>query len=508
MRLRGLGLAVCLVLGFAVLGFANVAPTMEDIYVITVQDEAVTFEIRAEDADIDPVDTTAHPLTLAILAGPIHGVLIGDLTSIAYRSPHTAAVEVTYVPADGFVGTDFVTLSVTDPFGEQAMGTTTIEIVVEARRTIGILSGNWNAEVTYNTQTGGFTAFRTQFTEVYRVGNLTMKSVASIQMETNAGVKEMVFDSLRFQTDYSILNIDHTSTLAFDPDAGAIVDMFDYWLTSTRFTLAGVDFAHTLYLLNTQTDSYQALSAQVQIGAFSVTNNLRFNLDPSCGFFFASSDTLASWTWCDVRLQASIGFTCDGFEELTIGAYSIPIPGFGWVSDDVYLDAAVTFDMDGKSLSANAYWRPSTSSCIKLLAELDLSGPAAGPVTGNTVSDAIHIYGLRFECAIPSAYGDITFVSATALDSSYNSTVTGQTDYFEMFRFSGPLLACCGYPGSWSVATYFNEGATMLFDWGMTLIRADVVITDHFNFIFETVFRSGFFGDPNLELTVGWMTRW
>ena len=164
--------------------------------------------------------------------------------------------------------------------------------------------------------------------------------------------------------------------------------------------------------------------------------------------------------------------------------------------------------MDGKSLSASTYWRPGAVNCIKLLAKFDLSGPAVSPVTGNTVFESIHIYGLKLECDIPSAYGNVRFVSATSFGSSYNSTVTGQTDYFEMFRFSGPLLACCGYPGSWSVATYFNAGSAMLFDWGMTVIRADVVLSDHFNFSFETAFRSGMFGDPKLELSVGWMTRW
>jgi len=142
------------------------------------------------------------------------------------------------------------------------------------------------------------------------------------------------------------------------------------------------------------------------------------------------------------------------------------------------------------------------------LAELSLGAAGAGPVTGSTVAQSIHVYGLRMECTIPSAFGAVSFVSATSLEPSYNSTVTGQSDYFELLRLSGPLLACCGYPGSWSVATYFNSGATMLFDWGMTLIRLDMAASNHFNFTFETVFRSGFFGDPRLELSVGWITRW
>jgi len=387
------------------------------------------------------------------------------------------------------------------------MGTTTVEIEVVSRRSVGILAGNWYTEVTCNTQTGGITAFSTQFTEVYRVGNLTLKSVAAIQMETNAGVKEMIFDTLRFQGDYSIFGIDHTSTLSFDPDA-ASADLFDYWLTSTRFSLAGVDFTHTLYLLNTQIDSYQALSAQASIGSLSVANTVRFDLDPSCGFSFASNNTTLAWTWCDVNLQADIGFSCDGFEALTLGASSIPVPGLGGILGDIFFSSAVTFELEEKSLTTSINWRPSALACVEILVDLDLSGPGAGPIVGDTVVESIHIYGLLIECDIPSAYGDVTFVSATSLDPTYNSIVTGQTDYFEVLRLAGPLQACCGYPGSWSIATYFNEGSTMALDWGMTLVRADVVFSDHFNLSLETVFRSGFFGDPRLELSVGCMVRW
>ena len=275
MRLRELYFAGLLILGCSVLSFANASPTMDDQYILTVQDESVTFEIRAEDTDIDPLVEDSHPLTFSILEGPLHGVLVGDLTDISYRPPYIAAVEVTYVPADGYVGTDFITLAVSDPLGASALGAITIEIEIEPRRSIGILAGNWTTGVTYNTQTGGFTVFRTQFTEVYRVGMLTLKSVASIQMETHAGVKTMVFDSLRFQTDFSLGGIDHTSTLAFDPDA-AIADVYDYWLSSTRFSLGDVDFTHTLYLPNSQTDSYQAFLARASVGSVSISNNLKF----------------------------------------------------------------------------------------------------------------------------------------------------------------------------------------------------------------------------------------
>lgn len=506
MKLRMLWLVSCLLFGLAVSGFANTAPIIEDRYVSTVQATPVTFEIRAEDTDIDPADASIHPLRFTILEGPIHGVLIGDLTELTYRPPHTAVVELTYVPADGYVGSDIISIMVTDPFGKIAVGTIDIEVV--PRRAQGVLAGNWSTKVSYNNSpTGGLSAFRTQFTQVYRIGSLMMKGIASVQMQTTAGAKDMVFDSLRFQVDYSISNIDHTSTLAFDPDA-SVADLFDHWRALTRFSLLGIDFAHTLYLLNTQTDSYQALSAQVSFGSVSVANTVRFDLKPDCGFVFSSNDTHVSWQWCDLALRASIGFNCAGFEELRLSAGNVPIPGFGWLLGDVFLNTAITFDMDGKRLSANARWLPRDMGCLQVLASLDLTGPVSGPVSGNISFDSIRIYGLRFEHDITSAFGDISVIAATALEAGYNAIVTGQTDYSSMFRISGPLLACCGHPGSWSMATYFHDGSTMLFDWGMTIVRADVVLSNQVNVNFETIFRSGFFGDPTLELTLGWMVRW
>jgi hypothetical protein len=382
-----------------------------------------------------------------------------------------------------------------------------VEIEVTRRRSVGMLSGNWVLDVGVSNQGDGIRIFRTQFTEVYRVSSLTLKSVASLQMETNAGVKAMSFSDLRFDGDVSLAGIDLTSTLSFRPDA-TVADRFDYWLTSTRFCLLDVDVVHTFYLAGTQTDSYQSISTSAQFGDVGISNNLRLKLDGRCGSFFSSIDTAVIWQWCGVALLASISFSQDGLEVFTVGISDLPLPGFGFASSLGSLDYSISFDMEGKSLATGIDWRPGALSCFELLTELDLGGPGVGPISGNTALSAIHIYGLKLVCAIPSAYGDIAFVSATSLDASYNSIVTGQTDYFEVIRLSGPLLTCCGYPGSWGMAAYFNVGSTSLFDWGMTLLYADIVFSDHFSFSLETVFRSGFFGDPTLELSIGWMTRW
>ena len=56
MRLRGISGVGLLVMLLGCVAFGNVAPTMEDQYVTTMQDTAVTFTLRAQDEDIGPLD--------------------------------------------------------------------------------------------------------------------------------------------------------------------------------------------------------------------------------------------------------------------------------------------------------------------------------------------------------------------------------------------------------------------------------------------------------------------
>ncbi|GAF69548.1 unnamed protein product, partial [marine sediment metagenome] len=126
-------LGVLLLVAGANVVLGNVPPTMDDQYVTTVEDTPVTFELRAQDVDIDPLNPDAHPLRFVLLEGPSHGILIGNMAEVRYEGPHDAVVELTYVPATGFVGTDLVTIAVYDPFDETASGTITIQIDVIER---------------------------------------------------------------------------------------------------------------------------------------------------------------------------------------------------------------------------------------------------------------------------------------------------------------------------------------------------------------------------------------
>ncbi len=493
MRRRGPWLVGLLVVMAAAAAFGNVPPTMEDQYVTTVQDTPVAFELRAQDEDIDPNDPEAHPLRFVLVEGPSHGVLIGDMTEVWYEGPHDALIALTYVPAAGFVGTDLVTMAVYDPYDETASGTVTIEIDVTARRAEGLLSGNWSMNATYVPQSGTFTVFGTQLTEVYRIGPLTVKGTAAMRKATVGGVDQFVFDTLRFDGDIKVGTLSASSTLSFEPDAPG--DPFDYWRTTVGFAVQGVSFRHTFYLAEDVTSSYQSLFAQGSVGGLSITNTLRMDVDDACDFVFGRNDAAVSWSWCDLELLGRLSVTCGGFQEASIDLYELPISGY---LPGLTLDAGLTFAVEKKRLTTTLSWRPLTVGCMRLYGELEVGGTQDMTVEGFT------IYGLRVECDI----GGVKVVSATSLDPAKNAVLTGQSDYFEVLRATGTLTGCCGVPGSWGVATYFYAGSAQLFDWGMTTGRFDVALNDHVNVNFEVVNRSGELGDPRVELSFGWTVRW
>lgn len=507
MTVRGLWIAVLLIVAGSLSVWTNVAPTMEDQRVVTVQNMPLALELQAEDGDIDPLDPTSEHLQFLVLEGPFYGALIGDLADVHYVEPHYGIVELTYVPADGYVGSDIVVVSAVDQHGEATSGTTTIEIDVAAQRAEGLLSGSWNIEVTFDVQSAEFTVFRTRLTEVYRLDRLTIKGIVDLKMKTVGAVKTFIFDALRLVTDVTLLGLNISSTLEFDPEAtGPAVNMFDYWRTTTDFVFLGVDFAHTLYLTRPQTASYQTIAMQGSLAGVFVSDTLRIELDDDCSFVWARNDAFLSWSWCDISLQASLGLTCAGFEKAVFTAVGIPVPSVGPLPEDVTLDFSVDFELDRKSFSAQLDWNPDWLGCIRLMAELETSS-VAHPAGSSERATGVVIYGLKLECEIPPG---VSFVSATSLDKNYNSKVTGQTDYFEVIRLAGDLVGCCGLPGYWGISTYFYDSSSWLFDWGMTMASFDLGLSEQLSVSFDLVLHSGDLtvSAPWTEVSVAWTARW
>lgn len=184
---------------------------------------------------------------------------------------------------------------------------------------------------------------------------------------------------------------------------------------------------------------------------------------------------------------------------MTLTGSGLGIPAFSWLPTGITLDAALTFAANSKPPAVSLDWKPLRGTCVSLFGELDTAGAT------DTTVDEIVLYGLVVDCQIAEG---VRVRSATLFDPAKSATVTGQIDYFESLVLSGDLALCCCVPGLWSAATYFRSGSGQLSDWGMTLLKAVVVVSDHLSVRLTAAFRSGEPGDPVSELTIGWTACW
>jgi len=476
---------------------ANVAPTMEDQFVSTVQDTPVDFLLRASDEDIDPVDPTAHPMRFVILEGPNHGVLLGDLAEIRYEGPHDAVVELTYVPADGYVGTDTVTVAVYDPFGETASGTTRIEIDVTARRTVGIWSGSWYTEITADADADQIASFRSQIREVFRVDQLILQAIGGVNVETSSGVKVSTLNPLRFQGSFSLDDFSLRSTLAFDPEK-TTSHWFDYFRATAQYSLAGVGLIYQFYRDDLQTRSYQTVTAYSSLDGVSFSGTTRFDMTEGCDYVYTQTALNASFEWCELDLRAILLLTCDGFSSFSIGMYDyeLPLLSFSSPSFQLLADLVVRFETAAKIVSPSLELKTRWVDCVRILSEAIVGAP--------TELDGFSLYGV----VIQQTLAGVTFRSATSFDEAKNASVTGQVDYFELVSLSGTTSSCCGPAGTWSIATYFQNDHPSLLDWGMTRMTGSTAIGRSTTLAGSLTARTGGFGDPTFELTLAITARW
>ncbi len=498
LRARAAVWAICgLLSAFGLAAWGGAAPVVADVYVTVVENAPQSFRVVASDEDIDPMSPENHPIRFVLADGPFHGALRG-LADVGYGPLREAWVDITYVPALGYVGADSITLVAVDAAGGSSQ-LATVRIDIVGGEDEGVLAGTWDAEFTFDVQTPAITAFAQRITEVYRIGGLTLKGIAEFGLESPSGTPEVVFDALRFEGDFSLGDLAIDATLAFDPEAESVLTLFDYFTSNEQLRLFGLSLAHSLYLTYPQTGSYQVVAVGGTAGELGFADSLRLDLDEECTFDFARNDAYVTWSWCETQFRATLSLTCAGFEDLTLAAYGIPLPSFGWLPGGATLDASFGFEVDTKSLSLSFDWRPLSRACLYVLGELVVGGAT------DTTIEEVSLYGLVLECEVSEG---VTLKSATSLDAAKNAALTGQVDYFESLVLTGELSSCCGVPGSFSVATYFAHDSQQLFDWGMTLLKADVAISEHFSARLDVALRSGEFGDPRAEFTIGWTARW
>jgi len=458
----------------------NDVPVLEDNLFATEADTSVTITLRATDPELDTFYPEDDLLTFAIINGPSHGTIDGDLTQLTYETPHTAIVTLTYTPDTSFSGDDNTTFSVTDIDGTTS--TAQIHIKVGVPPEVGLLSGRWTGSFTFDGQSFSFTAFTTSIAAVYQIGSFRTQATATWSMDS--------FTSLSFNTSFPLGELSITSSLSFNPMGP---DYFRYWQTTTRSTLFDFNLAHTFYLAANQTDSYTLFVATWQIDDMSVTSTTRLT---GLNFCFASENVTARWTWadCDIDIDAQLSITQQGFDYFAFTMRDIPILPTDVIGFGIFLRVKTTFTLTSKDLDATIYCQTDWLDCFRVLCEV---------IGGDGLSiDGVSLYGLQFQTTFP---GGVSVRDDTAFAEEKNASLTGYSEYFERFSLSGPTESCCGAPGSWDIRTYFQCTSTTLFDWGMTSISATEVLSDNVRFSFGFDFRAT---APIWQITIGWQVNW
>jgi hypothetical protein len=451
--------------------------------VTTLQDTPVSFTLRATDVDIDPTTPDEeHPLVFQIISAPAHGELSGDLTDVTYELPHTAYVEVTYTPDAGYTGNDSITFTATDPF--DLYDSAVIELVV-GEREMGTLAGTLDTSITMEGQPFEITELKASLTGIYRLGEFEIRVTPVWYIDS--------FSSLTIDTEIPLGELATIkSTLAFDPDDS---QYFSYWRTLTRFSFSAIDFTHTFYLPEDDDSSYHQIAARARIEDISVTSTTKFT---GCEAAFDEQVFTGNWRWteCDLSLYARLSIECDGFEEFLLTVRDIPIVHCEDEEFGITLRVETTFTTTTKTIEPTFTCRTNWIDCFKILCEVVT-------VEGNDFSiEDISLYGLQFKTTFSDG---ITLRMDTSLVEDKNSSVTGYSDYFEKWMLSGPAIACCGSPGRWQFATYFQSSETTLFDWGMSMFKLEAPLAEQFVVSTTLTFQSE---TPDWEWICGCKLRW
>jgi hypothetical protein len=112
--------------------YVEVVPwlVVEDQFFTVCANGTASFEVAVADLLVPETE-----FTVSIESGPLHGVVVGDLTDVTYALPglttehiETATIGLTYTPSEGFVGRDELRVRFEDPFGGVAIAV--VDIVV------------------------------------------------------------------------------------------------------------------------------------------------------------------------------------------------------------------------------------------------------------------------------------------------------------------------------------------------------------------------------------------
>ena len=271
----------------------------------------------------------------------------------------------------------------------------------------------------------------------------TFFAVNGFKAQLDAKLTQTTFDQLSVSVALPLWPTPLNSTLVFNPSLLTFVS----WQTSTSFELAGIEISDTLFVTTPQSSSYNLFEASGNAGDLSLRAGAKFGI---CPFEFWEASVCADWTWpnCSIPISACVAFTdAVGFDAITVSASGIPV--FTDVfSFDGTLDVSLEYSTEEKTISPNLTVQPDWIVCpeITLLGEVGLPAGTLG-------IESFSIYGITVEAQV----GPVTFFLGDSFVDSKNSAATGKSEYFEVIGLETPLASCCGTPGSFTLATYFER---------------------------------------------------
>lgn len=255
--------------------------------------------------------------------------------------------------------------------------------------------------------------------------------------------------------------ISFQSLLVFNPSQAT----FSYFSTLARVELLGIGFADYVYVPAQHDQAYNQITLNGTAGGTRWRSVIRAGLCP--GEFEALSIQV-DWTWatCGVDLAALASFdNDDGFDRFRLRATYREVPALTFGS--LVTDCTVTLELrsDGKTLVPELRTRSApVSACMTPMLTLELDDD---PLS----IGSLEVYGVKFECSIGES---VEFYAATSMSDARNLELTGDADYFEVYRLGVDLPGCCGGETEVDVAFYFERGSTWLSDWGMTTASIEV----------------------------------
>jgi len=269
---------------------------------------------------------------------------------------------------------------------------------------------------------------------------------------------------LGFSDDRRLGPISLSSSLMFDPSQSA----FSYFSNLARLQLQGLGLSNYVYYPAQKTQGYD----QIVLDGFA--EEIRWRAAARlglCDLDFQSATLNADWTWipCGLALEASLSFSCQvGFDRFRVAMTYPEVPrlSLGPMATDFVLE--IDLQTGVKSVSPGLRARLArASACVTPLYALDVG---AAPLT----LDSITLYGVKLQAALE----DIAeFYAATSYVSAKNAELTGNADYFELYRLRLSPSSCCGGDSLLEVAFYFDDTSPGLFDLGMVAASVEFSIS-------------------------------